>query len=456
MRKLILAAFVLLMLVGGATLRAQTPDADPTGDWRGTTSAGGLNLRVAFQIGPQSTFDSPDQGVIGVPTQVAVDGQRVTVTIPRVGIYEGSLSSDGKTIDGVLKAGPTDFPIHLERGVFAALNRPQTPKPPYPYNVEQVGYDNAKEGVHLAGGFTSPAGGGRFPAVLLITGSGSQDRDETIAGHKPFLVLADALTRRGIAVLRVDDRGVGGSTAGPPGATTADLATDAEAGVAWLKQRADVDPRRIGLLGHSEGAMIASIVASRDPTIAFIVLWGGQGVDGRDVSVAQARAVALSSGASEEQARQVAVDQAAMLDVAMAAPDASSMRKALGDLAAKGKMPAGAVDASVAQLSLPWMRHFLAYDPAPTLRKVNVPVLAMLGGKDLQITPAQNEEPLRQALAGNANATVEVLPGLNHLFQNAKTGSPAEYGTIEETMAPIALNRIVNWISATVRSRSKD
>jgi hypothetical protein len=202
--------------------------------------------------------------------------------------------------------------------------------------------------------------------------------------------------------------------------------------------------------------MIASIVASRDPTIAFIVLWGGQGVDGRDVSVAQARAVALSSGASEEQARQVAVDQAAMLDVAMAAPDASSMRKALGDLAAKGKMPAGAVDASVAQLSLPWMRHFLAYDPAPTLRKVNVPVLAMLGGKDLQITPAQNEEPLRQALAGNANATVEVLPGLNHLFQNAKTGSPAEYGTIEETMAPIALNRIVNWISATVRSRSKD
>ena len=177
---------------------------------------------------------------------------------------------------------------------------------------------------HLAGTFTSPTGDGRFPAVLLITGSGSQDRDETIAGHKPFLVLADALTRHGIAVLRVDDRGVGGSSAGSPDATTDDFATDAEAGVAWLKQRADIDPRRIGLLGHSEGAMMAATVASGDPSIAFIVLWAGQGVDGRDVSIEQARAVAVSSGASEAQADQTAANQAAMLDAAMAAPDAAA------------------------------------------------------------------------------------------------------------------------------------
>jgi pimeloyl-ACP methyl ester carboxylesterase len=444
--KAIWIGFALLLGAWGANGNAQSGNAAVFGDWRGTISAGETTLRAAFHLGETSTFDSPDQGVVGLPAQLSVAGRTVTVSITGVGVFEGTLSADGRTLEGVLKQGPAVIPISFERGIFSAANRPQTPVPPFPYRVEDVGYDNPSQaGVRLAGTLTLPKTGGPFPAVLLISGSGAQDRDESLFEHKPFLVLADALTRRGVAVLRVDDRGVGGSSSGPQDATTADYAEDVEAGLAWLRARKEIDPRRVGLLGHSEGALIASMVAANDPEVGFIVLWAGQGVTGKDVVVEQARSIALANGASDDAAKQIAELQHAILEAVIAAPNEPALRESLDTITSSRGMPP--IDAgTISRLTSPWYRYFLSLDPGAALRNVSAPVLALLGSKDVQVTPEQNAPALRAALRSNPDASVEVLPGLNHLFQTAETGAPTEYGTIEETIAPAALSRVVQWI----------
>ena len=444
--KAIWIGLALLLAAWGPSVKAESGNADAFGDWRGTISAGEINLRAALHLGETSTFDSPDQGVLGLPAQMSVDGRTVTVNIGGVGVFEGTLSADGGTLEGVLKQGPAAIPIRFERGVFSAANRPQTPVPPFPYRVEEVSYDNPDQpDVRLAGTLTLPERVAPFPAVVLITGSGAQDRDESLFEHKPFLVLADALTRRGVAVLRVDDRGVGGSSPGAQDATTADYATDVEAGLAWLRARKDIDPGRVGLLGHSEGALIASIVASNDPGVDFVVLWAGQGVSGKEVVVEQAREIALANGASSEAAQKIAELQDAILEAVIAEPDEDTLRLSLDAItSSRGEPPLD--QATVTALNTPWYRHFLSLDPATALVNVRAPVLALLGGKDIQVTPDQNAPALRAALSSNDNASVEVLPGLNHLLQTAKTGSPSEYGQIEETIAPEALARVVDWI----------
>lgn len=440
-------AFLLALLFAPMAMPAQS-SPDPTGDWRGTLQAGAVKLRLALHLGETSTFDSLDQGALGVPAQLSVDGRRITVTIAQVGSIEGELSEDGNTINAVLKQGPATLPVSFERGTFAAANRPQTPIPPFPYRSEEVGYDNPQQpGVHLAGTLTLPPGPGPFPAVLLITGSGAQDRDETLFEHKPFLVLADFLTRRGIAVLRVDDRGVGGSTGATPQDTTADFATDVEAGVAWLKAHRAIDARRVGLLGHSEGATIAPLVASRDPAIAFVVLLAGAGVPGADVIVEQVRAIARAAGAPDAAAEQSAATQRGLLDLVLKNPDNATAQAEINAYFAARGLPAPA-ESTVAQLLSPWYRHFIAHDPRPALRALKVPVLALLGRKDIQVTAAQNLPALRDALRDNGAATVEEMPGLNHLFQTATTGAVDEYTTIPETIAPAVLHRIGEWILA--------
>ena len=425
---------------------AQTP-TDPSGDWRGVLSGGAVKLRVALHLGANSTFDSPDQGAVGLPASTVVDGRRVTVTVARVGVFEGELSVDGSTLAGALKQGGLATPLTFERGAFTAANRPQTPVKPYPYRSEEVGYDNPQRGsVHLAGTLTLPQGAGPFPAVLLITGSGAHDRDETIFEHKPFLVLADYLTRRGFAVLRVDDRGVGGSTGASPSDTMEDFATDVEAGTAWLKTRREIDPARISLIGHSEGGVIAPIVASRDPSIARIVLWAGPGVSGADVIVGQVRAIALASGATPAQAEATAQIQKELLTAIISAPDVAAARTAGAKVLSDHGAPALS-EATWRQLNSAWYRNFIAYDPAPTLRAVRAPVLALVGAKDVQVTATENAAALRRALSANPNARVVELPGLNHLFQTAGTGAVGEYGRIEETIAPEALKTIGDWLA---------
>jgi pimeloyl-ACP methyl ester carboxylesterase len=439
----------MLALFAGAPLGAiaQTP-SDSAGDWRGTLSAGAVKIRVALHLGAASSFDSPDQGALGLPARMTSEGRRVTVTVEKVGVFDGELSEDGSQLVGALVQGPTRTPLTLERGVFAAANRPQTPTGPFPYESKEARYDNPQRpGVHLAGTLTVPAGPGPFPTVLLITGSGAQDRDETLFEHKPFLVLADHLTRQGVAVLRVDDRGVGGSTGASANDTTADFATDVEAGIAWLKTRSEIDSTRIGLLGHSEGGAIAPLVASRDPSIAFVVLWAGPGVSGADIIVEQVRAISVASGAPAAEADRSAHVQRAVMDAVLKAPDAEAVRAAVIQVLADHGAPTPG-ETSLRQLASPWYRHFIAFDPAPVLRAVKAPVLALLGGKDVQVTASQNMPALQAALRDNPDAQVIVLPNLNHLFQTAITGSVSEYGKNEETIAPEALRTIGDWIVA--------
>ena len=299
----------------------------------------------------------------------------------------------------------------------------------------------------MAATLTIPQGKGPFPAVVLITGSGPQDRDETLLGHKPFLVLSDYLTRQGIAVLRADDRGVGKSTGVFANATTADFATDTEAGIAYLKTRPEIDPHKIGLVGHSEGGVIAPMIAARNPDVAFIVMMAGTGVRGDEVLVAQSEAIAVASGQNPDQAAKDATKEREMLKLVETEKDPTALEKELKEKMA-GDVPAGQIGMQITQLTSPWFRYFLTYDPATALRKVTCPVLAINGEKDKQVLPSQNLPPIRKALeqAGNKRFEVDELPGLNHLFQSSKTGSPGEYAQIEETISPVALEKIATWI----------
>jgi uncharacterized protein len=266
-------------------------------------------------------------------------------------------------------------------------------------------------------------------------------------GHKPFLLLSDYLTRKGIAVLRADDRGVGKSTGKFAGGTTADFATDAEAGVAFLKTRSEVDPHKIGLVGHSEGGVIAPMVAARSPDVAFIVMLAGSGVPGDEILPEQTLLIVEASGKSQQEAEKDSAREREIVTLAEQEQDDSILEKKLREQAA-GQVPEAQLEAEIKMLTSPWFRYFLTYDPATALRKVTCPVLAINGEKDLQVPPKQNLPAIRKALdeAGNKHFEVDELPGLNHLFQTAKTGAPSEYAEIEETISPVALEKIASWI----------
>jgi pimeloyl-ACP methyl ester carboxylesterase len=262
-------------------------------------------------------------------------------------------------------------------------------------------------------------------------------------------VLSDYLTRHGVAVLRADDRGIAKSTGDFKTATTADFATDTEAGIAYLKTRAEVDPHKIGLIGHSEGGVIAPMIAARNKDVAFIVMMAGTGVPGDEVIAAQSEAIAVASGKDPAEAAKNATKEREMLKLVETEKDETVLDKELTEkMKASGDVPEAQIGLQIEQLTSPWFRYFLTYDPATALRKVTCPVLALNGSLDKQVLPSQNLPPIRKALAESGNQHVEVdeLPGLNHLFQTAKTGSPSEYSQIEETISPLALEKISIWI----------
>lgn len=289
-------------------------------------------------------------------------------------------------------------------------SRPQTPKPPFPYVSEEIGFDRAP-GVRIAGTLTLPKGPGPFPAVVLIQGSGPHDRDETIFGHKPFLVLADDLTRRGIAVLRYDKRGVGGSTGKPLGATGADYAVDATAAAAFLRSRRDIDAQHIGLIGHSEGAIVAPMVAAENPKIAFVVMMAGSGVPGDELLVAQNRAALKAMGGSDAQADMAEQANRKAFDIAKSdAPDTEAIEKIEAVSTAVG-VPTDRAHAGAVTITTPWFRWFFRYDPRPALEKLRCPVLAIDGSKDVQVLASQNLPAIRAALKDDPDATVLELPG---------------------------------------------
>ena len=311
----------------------------------------------------------------------------------------------------------------------------------------------------MAGTFTFPKEGGPFPAVLLITGSGPQNRNEELLGHKPFLVLSDYLTKQGIAVLRVDDRGVGKSTGDFKSATTADFVTDALAGVEFLKTRNEVNKKEIGLIGHSEGGMIAPMVAVESSDVAFIVLMAGPGLPGDSILLMQSSLISAAEGASPEDITKAEEVNRKIYQIIKTESDSvkahneitAIFEKYYDSLPDSEKAKTGDKNTALKMLSrveTPWFKYFIKYDPRPTLEKVKCPVLAIDGSKDLQVPPKEDLAAIKEALTkgGNKNFETIELKGLNHLFQTAKTGSPTEYNTIEETIAPIALKTIGDWI----------
>ena len=427
------------------------------GDWAATIPIPtGANIRLILHVrtgagGTVVTLDSPDQLAYGIPLRtLARDGQKVGFAI-NGSTFEGTLSADSRSIDGVWTGVSYKGPLTFASRPVATSGpkRPQTPRPPFPYRSEEVAVDSAP-GVKLAGTLTLPSGKGPFPAVVLIAGSGAHDRDETIFGHKPFAVIADRLTRDGIAVLRMDKRGSAKSTGDYSSATDDDFGVDAAAEVAFLRTRVDIDPARVGLIGHSEGGLVAPKVAAKDPRIAFIVLMAGPGVPLSEVLRAQRAALAPAMGWNPEQITKAQ----AMFDHVDAAmrgskDQADARTQALQVIKAEGgdltRAP-GAADALADQLSSGWMRDLLHYDPRPTLAKVKCPILALNGSKDGQVPPRQNLPAIREATTGNPDVTIVELPGLNHLFQTANTGAVGEYADIEETIAPIALDTMSAWI----------
>jgi len=455
---------------GAAAGEAKAPSLE--GAWLGTLKVPGMDLRVVFNITAKAdgalsgTLDSPDQGATGIAlSRVSRENGRVTIEVSAVhGRYEGTLSADGAEVSGKWTQGGIALDLPLKRVKEAPkLQRPQEPKRPYPYRDEEVTYPNTRDGITLAGTLTMPGAGAPFPAVILISGSGQQDRDESVFGHRPFLVLADYLTRRGIAVLRVDDRGVGGSQGDAAQATSADFARDVLAGVAYLKTRQEIDPTRIGLIGHSEGGLIAPLVATQARDVAFIVLLAGTGVPG-DVIIEKQIANLLQTGGADQTAIDAALAaQRRVYEIVKNEADPNRakekvraiVQESLAKLDEKQKealrgMESHYLDAQVQAATSPWFRFFITHDPKTVLRRVRCPVLALNGELDKQVLSQDNLPAIEQALreGGNTRVTIRELPGLNHLFQTAKTGNVDEYARIEETMSPRALETVAQWIEA--------
>jgi pimeloyl-ACP methyl ester carboxylesterase len=457
-----------VVLLCFALIAVQASTHNIEGNWLATLEIGDNKLRILLKIEKSANnyvakFDSLDQGATDLPIDsIVLDGTKLAFSAAKFGIsYEGTLNEKGDEISGTFKQGPGATPLVFRRTAeVAKLNRPQEPKKPYPYDEEQVSYRNEKDNIKLAGTLTVPRGGGKYPVVLLITGSGSQDRDETIAGHRPFLVLADHLTRNGIAVLRVDDRGIGGSDMGSLSVTSENFAEDVLAGVNFLKQRKQIDPRMIGLIGHSEGGMIAPMVAARSKDVSFIVLLAGLGQRGEDVIYAQTELIQKTQGTPAETTKHTIALARKINAIVKAETDGMRIEQRINEEIAAYeatlgdshkelfKPAASSVKSYLPIYKTPWYRFFITFDPAPVLKNVKVPVLALNGEHDLQVPAKENLDLIAAGLkaGGNVDVTVKAFPRLNHLFQTSQTGLLSEYGQIEETMSPEVLKTVSDWI----------
>ncbi|MDH7484247.1 MAG: alpha/beta fold hydrolase [Spirochaetales bacterium] len=484
-RWVLLALLAVFVPISG--IHAEQCPTTLAGTWEGTLQAGAVSLRVVFnmvavEVRWTGTMDSPDQGVRGIPiSRIACDAGSIILEIALIGgVYRGTIDADGTTIEGFWKQSGITLPLQLKKTgqpeggtagrspslqPFAAASGEGKETPGASdrnFFSTEVRFTSPSAGIVLAGTMTMPEGDGPFPAVVLITGSGPQDRDETILGHKPFLVIAEHLARHGIASLRCDDRGIGASEGDFQTATTCDFADDAEAALKYLASQTHVDSRRIGLVGHSEGGIIAAMVAARQPTARFAILLASPGIRGDRLLLLQNAALGRASGLSAESIEHANTINRRLYDLAMSAvSDEAARTEIIAEIMAG--MTGGAIlpasdeaalrqQASIMadQLLAPWMRVFLALDPADYLRQLDIPVLALNGEKDVQVPAEENLAAIGAALEQSHSPSWKLvrLPGLNHLFQHAETGLPSEYGLLQESFAVEALQQMTDWILA--------
>lgn len=446
---------------------------DITGPWNGILKVQGMQLRIVFHInqsdeGYSATMDSPDQGAYGIPaTSASYENSELVINIANLGAeYKGILGIND-SITGTFTQMGYSFPLNLTREIpeKEAMIRPQEQVEPYSYYVEDISFENTRDNIVLAGTLTMPEKEGLFPAVILISGSGPQNRDEEIYGHKPFLVLADHLTKNGIAVLRFDDRGTGESTGDFTIATSTDLATDVESAIKYLQTRQEINKKHIGLIGHSEGGIIAPMVAAKYKEINFIVLLAGTGIPGDQLLLMQQELLLKARGISDKDLQSAKVFTEGAYQLIIETKNTDSLKSELttyykqnannfpNALKPEGISEDDMIALQVNQLSSPWIIFFIKYDPVPALEKVKCPVLAINGGKDIQVPADVNLKAIENALkkGGNQNVTTKELPGLNHMFQECETGLPGEYSEIEQTFSPTALSEITNWILKQVK-----
>jgi len=433
-----------------------------TGNWSGILDLPGMELEVIFKISFLSktqlatVMDVPAQAAKDIPVaHTSVTNDSMILKVEMVGgSFSGEFVNDS-TVEGKWQQSGSEFPLVLSKtDKVTELKRPQTPQKPFRYLSQEVEYTNPKSGLKLAGTLTFPPAAKNCPAVILISGSGEQDRDETVFEHKPFWVIADYLTRNGIAVLRVDDRGVGGSEGDINAATSADFAGDVLAGIDFLKKRKEIDKSKIGLIGHSEGGMIAPMVANQSKDVAFLILLAAPGISGEQLLYEQGELLNKAAGMSDDQIAQNKKLQSAIFDILLHEKDSTKLLDRLQRTYTNGLYPMmngeqkNAVDAAISAINTPWFNHFLTYDPHPALTQVKCPVLALNGEKDLQVPSKTNLAAIEKALTegGNKKFTTMELAGLNHLFQTCETGGIVEYAQIEETISPEVLQLIKKWI----------
>ena len=445
MKKILL---VLLCLV------ATVSQGQIEGYWKGKLNAGFQQLEVGFDIksdgmGWASTFDVPAQGGFDIPVEETIfEEGHLRLKMSSFGAtYEGTL--EGDSIKGDFTQMGMSFALNLARGEKETKKgRPQDPKAPFGYRIEEVSFNNVRDNITLAGTLTMPEGEGPFPALVLVSGSGQQNRDEELMNHRPFWVIADYLTRHGIAVLRYDDRGVGGSGGDAENATTLDFSYDAEAAFDYLLSLPKVNPSRIGILGHSEGGLINFMVAARRPEVGFLISLAGPSVCGKDVLMEQEKAFNRASGMPEEAVDMSAQMNKQLYDVVLASDNAEAAADSLRKVLPGMGMNDALIDQIVNPISTPWMYYFLKYDPTDAIVKVSCPALLLNGSKDVQVLVNQNFDGYNKIIQeyGKTNLTLVEMPGLNHLFQHCETGLPQEYANIEETISPEVLQKMVDFI----------
>jgi alpha/beta superfamily hydrolase len=484
---------ILFIMTSMALFTSQGKDLN--GYWNGVLRRPNANpLRICFKItqnkdGIKTVMDMPDQGLKHFPMSATTfDSITVKIVSNEAKIsYEGTFLEASKkdqnqndSLLGFFNEGGKHYPINIGKGIPDTLIRPQEPKPPYSYHIEDVMFENKKDKISLAGTLTMPKKTGVFPVVILISGSGPHNRNEEMYGHKPFLVIADNLAKNGIGCLRFDDRGTGQSGGNYQTASAEDFKEDVESALNYLQMRPTVDKNSIGLIGHNEGAIIAQLTAaSRTKEIKFMVLLNGAGIPCDKLQLMQNELIGKASGLDEKTLKKNYTLNRGAYDIVMKnnAPEklktklTAYMMQALADTSKKvvtladgkidstvvKKMKADSVQLAlevekrVNELSSPWMQHYLKYEPSKTLEKIKCKVLVYNGEKDLQVPGKPNIEAIVAALqkGGNTSYDTKLFPSTNHLLQSCKTGAPHEYERIEQTIAPQMLTEMTKWLVET-------